>query len=70
MVENARNNLSIDGDNVENPFAAIAVMLIVTVIPNALQESALPHSLLLLMCNTKDFAKTGVPAFNPLHIPA
>ena len=34
MMENARNNWSVGGDNVENLFAAIAVMLMVTVIPN------------------------------------
>ena len=34
MMENARNNWSVGGDNVENLFAAIAVMLRVTVIPN------------------------------------
>ena len=34
MMENARNNWSIGGDNVDNLFAAIAVMLMLTVIPN------------------------------------
>jgi len=34
MMENARNNWSVGNDNVENLFAAIAVMLMVTVIPN------------------------------------
>lgn len=34
MMENARNNWSVGGDNVENLFAAIAVMLMVTVLPN------------------------------------
>ena len=34
MMENARNNWSVGVDNVENLFAAIAVMLMVTVIPN------------------------------------
>ncbi len=34
MMENARNNWSVGGDNVENLFAAIAVMLMLTVIPN------------------------------------
>jgi alpha-glucoside transport system permease protein len=34
MMENARNNWSVGGDNVDNLFAAIAVMLMVTVIPN------------------------------------
>lgn len=34
MMENARNNWSIGGDNVDNLFAAIAVMLMLTVLPN------------------------------------
>jgi alpha-glucoside transport system permease protein len=34
MMENARNNWSVGGDNVENLFAAIAVMLMLTVVPN------------------------------------
>ena len=34
MMENARNNWSIGGDNVDNLFAAIAIMLMLTVIPN------------------------------------
>ena len=34
MMENARNNWSIGGDNVDNLFAAIAVMLMLTVVPN------------------------------------
>ena len=34
MMENARNNWSVGGDNVDNLFAAIAVMLMVTVLPN------------------------------------
>ena len=33
MMENARNNWSIGGDNVDNLFAAIAVMLMLTVLP-------------------------------------
>ena len=33
-MENARNNWSIGGDNVDNLFAAIAVMLMLTVVPN------------------------------------
>jgi alpha-glucoside transport system permease protein len=36
MMENARNNWSIGGDNVDNLFAAIAVMLMLTVVPNML----------------------------------
>ena len=36
MMENARNNWSIGGDNVDNLFAAIAIMLMLTVIPNML----------------------------------
>jgi len=34
MMEKARTNWSIGGDNVDNLFAAIAIMLMVTVIPN------------------------------------
>ena len=34
MMENARNNWSIGGDNVDNLYAAIAVMLMLTVVPN------------------------------------
>lgn len=34
MMENARNNWSIGGDNVDNLFAAIAIMLMLTVVPN------------------------------------
>ncbi len=34
MMENARNNWSVGNDNVENLFASIAVLLMVTVIPN------------------------------------
>ena len=34
MMENARNNWSIGGDSVDNLFAAIAVMLMLTVVPN------------------------------------
>lgn len=34
MMENARNNWSVGGDNVDNLFAAIAVMLMLTVVPN------------------------------------
>ena len=34
MMENARNNWSVGGDNVDNLFAAIAIMLMLTVIPN------------------------------------
>ena len=34
MMENARNNWSICGDNVDNLYAAIAVMLMLTVVPN------------------------------------
>ena len=34
MMENARNNWSIGGDNVDNLFASIAVMLMLTVVPN------------------------------------
>jgi alpha-glucoside transport system permease protein len=34
MMENARNNWSIGGDNVDNLYAAIAVMLMLTVLPN------------------------------------
>ena len=34
MMENARNNWSIGGDNVDNLFASIAIMLMLTVIPN------------------------------------
>ena len=34
MMENARNNWSVGGDNVENLFAAIAIMLMLTVVPN------------------------------------
>ena len=33
MMENARNNWSIGGDNVDNVFVAIAVMLMLTVLP-------------------------------------
>ncbi|MFK7901680.1 MAG: carbohydrate ABC transporter permease [Nitratireductor sp.] len=36
MMESARNNWSIGGDNVDNLFAAIAIMLMLTVIPNML----------------------------------
>ncbi|MGV6840191.1 MAG: carbohydrate ABC transporter permease [Planktomarina sp.] len=36
MMENARNNWSVGGDNVDNLFAAIAVMLMLTVLPNML----------------------------------
>ena len=39
MMENARNNWSVGGDNVENLFAAIAVMLMVTVIPNMIYNA-------------------------------
>ena len=39
MMENARNNWSVGGDNVENLFAAIAVMLMVTVIPNVIYNA-------------------------------
>ena len=34
MMENARNNWSIGGDNVDNLYASIAVMLMLTVVPN------------------------------------
>jgi len=34
MMENARNNWSVGGDNVDNLFASIAVMLMLTVVPN------------------------------------
>jgi alpha-glucoside transport system permease protein len=34
MMEKARTNWSIGGDNVDNLFAAIAIMLMATVIPN------------------------------------
>ena len=34
MMENARNNWSVGGDNVDNLFAAIAIMLMLTVLPN------------------------------------
>ena len=34
MMENARNNWSVGGDNVDNLFAAIAIMLMLTVVPN------------------------------------
>jgi len=34
MMENARNNWSVGNDNVENLFASIAVLLMVTVVPN------------------------------------
>ncbi|MEM9716143.1 MAG: sugar ABC transporter permease [Pseudomonadota bacterium] len=34
MMENARNNWSVGNDNVENLFAAIAIMLMLTVVPN------------------------------------
>ena len=34
MMENARNNWSIGGDNVDNLYAAIAVMLMLTVVQN------------------------------------
>ncbi len=34
MMENARNNWSIGGDNVDNLFASIAIMLMLTVVPN------------------------------------
>ena len=34
MMENARNDWSVGNDNVENLFASIAVLLMVTVIPN------------------------------------
>jgi len=34
MMENARNNWSIGGDNVDNLYAAIAVMIMLTVVPN------------------------------------
>ena len=33
-MTNARNNWSIGGDNVDNLFASIAVMLMLTVVPN------------------------------------
>ena len=33
MMENARNNWSVGGDNVENLFAAIAIMMMLTVLP-------------------------------------
>lgn len=36
LMENARNNWSVGGDNVDNLFAAIAVMLMLTVLPNML----------------------------------
>lgn len=39
MMENARNNWSVGGDNVENLFAAIAVMLMVTVLPNMIYNA-------------------------------
>ena len=39
MMENARNNWSVGGDNVENLFAAIAIMLMVTVIPNMIYNA-------------------------------
>lgn len=39
MMENARNNWSVGGDNVENLFAAIAVMLMATVIPNMIYNA-------------------------------
>ena len=39
MMENARNNWSVGGDNVENLFAAIAVMLMVTVVPNMIYNA-------------------------------
>jgi len=34
MMENARNNWSVGGDSVDNLFAAIAIMLMLTVVPN------------------------------------
>jgi len=34
LMENARNNWSVGNDNVENLFASIAVLLMVTVVPN------------------------------------
>ena len=39
MMENARNNWSVGGDNVENLFAAIAIMLMLTVIPNMIYNA-------------------------------
>ena len=42
MMENARNNWSIGGDNVDNLFAAIAVMLMLTVCRHGLQCLAYP----------------------------
>lgn len=39
MMENARNNWSVGGDNVENLFAAIAVMLMLTVVPNMIYNA-------------------------------
>ena len=34
MMEDARNNWSVGNDSVENVFAAIAIMLMLTVVPN------------------------------------
>ena len=39
MMENARNNWSVGGDNVENLFAAIAIMLMLTVVPNMIYNA-------------------------------
>ena len=39
MMENARNNWSVGNDNVENLFAAIAIMLMLTVVPNMIYNA-------------------------------